>query len=221
MKNSLFEMKRKIGYAFFPARCPFCDCVIKPSENLCQTCAETVFPEETSVRIREDSSRGLIFLYPYDGRPKEAVRRLKFEGRKDLAVPLARLLGEQVQKSGIDFDLIVPVPMSRRKLRQRGYNQAQVLGEELARLSGIPWRNCLVHKDTKNDQHQLSARERSYWAERTYFGKGEENCRGKRILLIDDVYTTGSTIRACTKCLNEAGAACVFAAVLCKTERKN
>jgi competence protein ComFC len=221
MKTIWLKLGRKIGYAFFPARCPFCDRVIEPSQNTCESCAETVLPFKLEDNVWEKGTGGLIFLYPYEERPKEAVKRLKFEGRKDLAVPLARLMWAQIQKSGLIFDVIVPVPMSRKKLRKRGYNQAQVLAQEISRLSGIPLTNCLGHREMDTEQHHLSQKERRYWAKRTYFVSDKASCSDKRVLLIDDVYTTGSTVNACEKCLKTAGASSVAAAVLCKTERKN
>lgn len=221
MKDFFLKLKRQIGYAFFPARCPFCDCVIHSGETVCRTCRETVRPLERGIRLRDDKTGGLIFLYQYTGQPKTAVSRFKFQGRKDLARPLSRLLWEQIEKCGLDFDLIVPVPMSSQKRRRRGYNQAQLLAEGLSELTGVPWKNCLLQRDTEFFQHQLSAKERRYWAERTYSAADPNSCFGRKILLVDDVYTTGSTARACENCLRNAGAVCVITAVLCKTERKN
>jgi len=111
-------------------------------------------------------------------------------------------------------DLIVPVPVHRTKLRMRGFNQAAFLAEKLGDYTGIPVRQKLVLKIRKTkSQKKLSAVQRRKNLEEAFLVN--EDVLGKRILVVDDVYTTGSTIDAMASCLKKKGASAVYFLTVC------
>ena len=101
-------------------------------------------------------------------------------------------------------DMLVPVPLSRRKLMERGYNQALMIAQGMAEQSGLPVREILSRHDRLKNQASLGADERRDNAEDIYEAHIAEADRGKHILLVDDVMTTGATLIACTRALLKA-----------------
>jgi len=120
-------------------------------------------------------------------------------------------------RGDLDFDAVVPVPMHRAKVRRRGYNQAELLARALALRIGVPCETNLLTKTRDLDaQSKLPRVERSENVRGAFLAS--PRVKSRRILLIDDVCTTGATIRACAGELVRAGAARVAAAVVAKTE---
>jgi ComF family protein len=139
-----------------------------------------------------------------------AILLLKYGNMVPLGVWFARNLVGLVQSQGLSFDLdiVVPVPLDQGRRRERGYNQAELIAKPLARLLGIPFRSCLLVR-TRPRPNQLRLTRRERWetvrgAYATLKGAAVDNLR---VLLVDDVFTTGATLDACSRALKEAGAA--------------
>jgi len=140
---------------------------------------------------------------------REAIHALKFKGRRAMAAPLGDLLVETAARHLGDrrVDLLVPVPLHRRRERERGFNQADLLARRVAAAWGVPvGHRVLVRRAATAPQTELTARER--WANvRAAFAVARpEAVRGRHVLLMDDLVTTGATARACARCLVRAGA---------------
>ena len=140
---------------------------------------------------------------------REAIHALKFKGRRAMAAPLGDLLIETVARHLGDrpVDLLLPVPLHRRRERERGFNQADLLARRLGAAWGMPvGRRVVVRRAATAPQTQLTARER--WANvRDAFTVARPDAvRGRHVLLVDDLMTTGATARACARCLTRAGA---------------
>lgn len=146
----------------------------------------------------------------YEGTAREMVHRLKYQGKKDISISMASMMYEVVKKSNIKFDVIVSVPIHKNRVKKRGYNQAGVISRELSNILGISYMDILKRiKDTKS-QVLFNGGERWYNVMDAF------NCTsslaGKKVLLVDDVVTTGATASFCSKALREAGA-CFIAVV--------
>lgn len=133
-----------------------------------------------------------------------------------LARPLSEVLAGYLEGSRIEFDILVPVPLHPKRLRRRGYNQSALLAENLGQLIGaLVAKDVLLQRRNIPSQTQLSGKERR----RNVIGAFEcrdRKLRGKRVLLIDDVCTTGATLDACAVTLKEAGAAAVWGLTLAR-----
>ena len=139
--------------------------------------------------------------YPYTAQARRLVISLKYHRMRRAAVPLARAMA--MLPCG-EAELLVPVPTTRKRRHARGYNQAQVLCELFARETGMPMADALRRTDERAAQTKLSG-----WLRRrnlTGVMTADERVRGRHILLIDDVYTTGSTAAEAARALGEAGA---------------
>lgn len=154
----------------------------------------------------------------YEGALRALIQRFKYDGYRPLAKPLGRFLEQAVERlSEQSLDLVVPVPLHRKRQRRRGFNQAELLAVEVARVRRIPLavKDCVRVRDTP-PQTGLRAAERRKNVAGAFDVPHPERVRGRRVLLVDDVLTTGATASACAQALREAGAKGVWVATLAR-----
>lgn len=209
----------------FPARCPACDKPAPFTELICPACKEK-FVKVGAPRClkcgkhigdeREEYCKGcrLIMhqfeqgrgLFTYQSMAR-SMYRFKYAGRREYA----RFYGEQIVKNlgkviwGWKPDALVPVPVHAARKWERGYNQAEILAKEIGKKMGIPVKPCLLKRVKKTlPQKLLDDRGRQNNLKRA-FKINENDVKLKKVVLIDDIYTTGSTIDACAFVLKKAG----------------
>ncbi len=200
--------------------CPACAKALPRSRTpWCQKCGRSLAGLGAGIVRCADCSRNRVFFdqaispCPYEGSAKELVVALKYQGRLSVAPFLGGLLAETVrQRLGSDpADAVVPVPLHSTRLRERTFNQAQVLGQELARRLNLPcWKHLLVRRNATPPQTDLPREERLRNVAEAFAIQPNPFLRSMRILLVDDVLTTGATASACAKLLKTAGAASVI-----------
>jgi ComF family protein len=155
-------------------------------------------------------------VFVYGGPILDAVHRLKYEGRTELARPLGRRLASAARPHGGRFDLVVPVALHPRRLRARGFNQSALLAAPVARAVGAAFApRCLRRLRETTPQVELGSTEREGNVRGAFAARGVME---KSILLVDDVRTTGSTLRAAADALRRAGASRVASLVLAVAE---
>ena len=158
----------------------------------------------------------------YEGPIRDLIHSFKYNQRTHLGYPLALLSLEGVSALSADHKphLIIPVPLHRSRLRQRGFNQAVLLGRVLSRRLSLPMMmDALVRTRPTEPQIELSAAERRVNVKGAFSVARPDHVAGKRILLLDDVMTTGSTMNECAKELKKAGAKMVIAVTIARTAR--
>ena len=149
----------------------------------------------------------------------DLVHRFKYGKRVRLRRPLALLLEEQLAPfvREAEPDLLVPVPLHVQRLRWRGFNQAVLMGDLLADRWGIPLcRDALRRRRPTGEQATLDALARERNVRGAFEVARPDQVRGRRILLLDDVYTTGSTARECARVLRKGGSGEVFVATVAR-----
>ncbi len=213
----------------YPNRCPCCDDFIQASCRICDQCArETAlspddychFCGKIPCRCKKHKwhyDRAVVCSAYRDGAVK-GILHLKTSTNQNFAYHAARVLASALQEDELaaTIDCVVPVPMHRSKQRSRGYNQAALIGKEIARILDLPYREDLLFKEESDiEQHTLSAQERERHLE--HFGIHPISLDGMRILLCDDVLTTGSTMNRCAALLKQQGASFVIAAAAATT----
>lgn len=153
---------------------------------------------------------GVLACFAMEGAIREAVHDLKYRGVLVLAPVMARHLARRARSSGIAFDAIMPVPLHPKRLRERGYNQAHVLAAETAKDLGLPLRTDALrrirHSPPLANTEGLDDRRSA--VRNAFAASGRVD--GLRVLLIDDVCTTGATLDACAQPLIMAGALSVW-----------
>jgi ComF family protein len=157
----------------------------------------------------------------FDGPVRELIHQLKYNGRVQLCRPLGLLTRQQLGAfaEAASADLIIPVPLHLKRLRQRGFNQAVLLGEILARQWRLPIsRRNLQRIRWTEPQINLSAAERVANVRGAFAVSAPTLLKGKRIILVDDVYTTGSTVAECARVLFRAEAEEVCVVTVARAE---
>ncbi|MFO8101275.1 MAG: ComF family protein [Dehalococcoidia bacterium] len=157
---------------------------------------------------------GIRSIFLHEKLARDAIHTLKYNNLKSLAGPLANFMARYLQSNPLPADVLVPVPMHSKRLRRRGYNQAQLLAKELGKLMGLPLSSTsLVRVTNTTSQVALKAQGRQANVAGAFSCK-DNDLAGKRVLLIDDVCTTGATLNACAISLKAAGAASVWGLTL-------
>ena len=172
--------------------------------NICNSCAKF-----ESVMV------SCIACYGYSGLGKDLIMDLKYNRKTYLGVHLAEMMSDLINTTIIDdIDLITTVPLHKKRLLARGFNQMDLVGQPLSQLLEISYQNNAITRlrntprlKTLDRQDRKSTIDQLFEANRIFVV-------GKRVLLIDDIFTTGSTMNACAKALLDAGALTVYGAVL-------
>lgn len=203
----------------FPSRCLICkkiskdvicdECLSKISiieGPVCKICGIPVDKEDVCYKCKVSPphfSKARSYAL-YDGVIRTAIIRFKFEKKKNLGVSLGKILGRFMLELAWDIDFIVPIPLSKERLRYRGFNQSEVLALEVSKMLNIPMSSGLIRiKDTKPSV-ELNVEERLSNINKAFL-LTDNNLKNKRILLLDDVYTTGATTNEASKTLLERG----------------
>lgn len=213
----------------FPGRCPVCAQLVEwPLRGpLCECCWEslprhrgepcacgTILPDPGSGpcgRCRRGLSPYQLgaSLGPYEGALKTLIQELKFKGRRRVSGRLAELLWADPRVRALfdDGPVVVPVPLHPRRRRQRGYNQAELLAAALARQAGLVIQaDALARRKETLPQTGLTAAGRRRNVAGAFLVRRRARIHGRTVVLVDDVYTTGATSRACAAALRQAGA---------------
>ena len=158
---------------------------------------------------------GVRAPFAFDGLVRQAVHQLKYRNIRALAGTFAVFLKDCLDKHVINADVLVPVPLHPRRLRERGYNQSALLARELGRLSGLPViENSLVRLMHTPPQAQSSGVDERRRNIAGAFKCLDDRFQGKRVLLIDDVATSGSTLNTCAVELKACGVVSVWGLVI-------
>jgi len=200
--------------------CPSCRASLAPNPPPhCQKCAAPIEGGHLCHRCREAEHYldGVYSPYLFEGTIRECVHRLKYRHLRGLAGPLAELLAESLKDKALPGDTLVPVPLHPGRERYRGYNQSALLARELGQATGLPVaEKVLLRVKASGSQARASGLEERRRNVEGAFACSAAGVAGKRILLLDDVCTTGATLEAAARALKEGGAASVWGLTLAK-----
>ena len=216
---------------FFPRRCVGCgktgeflcvDCVRKLPRLLPPFCERCGKPESTGRLCStcwgaHTAIDGIRSPFRFDGVVRQAVHELKYRKLKALSGCLAQLLAEYLQANDIPGEVLVPVPLHSRRLRERGYNQSALLASNLGKFVSLQVvENCLFRAKGGLPQARTTNVEDRRSNVAGAFACKDEQLRGSRVLLIDDVCTSGATLEACALALKSAGVLSVWGLTLAR-----
>ena len=235
----LGEIRDALASLVFPAPCRICEATLDTASRIpiCRECLESLQPIsppvcQTCGRPFVSALAGLVrqplcqlcrrgvYAFDcarsygiYDAAMVRAIVLLKYQAVTPLGGWFAARLAELVerQRDSLAADVVVPVPLHATRLRERGYNQAELIARPLAKRLGLPFRSyLLVRTRPRPDNLKLTRRERWHTVRGAYATREGTRVDKLRVLLVDDVFTSGATLDACARALRQAGAARVL-----------
>jgi ComF family protein len=216
---------------FYPRCCVACEqSLVKGEEILCTRCLsqlpKTAYHRliENPVHVRLAGRLPLHFAAAFlkfrkGGLVQSLLHQLKYNNRPEIGVAMGHLYGAELIESGMDksFDLIVPVPLHESRMRKRGYNQSAKFAEGLSEALNVQWEESISLRLTATKTQTKKGRADRWSNVKHAFAVGASGkVSGKRILLVDDVITTGATLEACGQHLIESG--CASLSIACIAE---
>ncbi len=217
--KALFQLCEHFFSLFFPRLCLACQQQAPPSEHfICIRCQfflpktnfhlepENSFTEKFWGRVKLQAGAAL-YHFTKGGRTQALIHQLKYKGKTKLGYKLGELYGRHLLQSPVfsTVDLIVPVPLHPKKKRLRGFNQSELIVHGLSDTMQKPWTSdILIRKEMTATQTQKNRMDRFENVRQAFHLVDQAAIRGKHILLVDDVLTTGATLEACALVLQEA-----------------
>lgn len=190
----------------FPPRCTGCG---KVDYRWCLTCQQTL--EETPVVIYQEQVSEQLQVATtalHSGIIQHAIHALKYENMRQMTHPLGKRMADVLETLNWRIDTIAPVPLHTTRFAERGYNQAKELGDRIASLTSIPCIDVVLRQRATRSQVTLNREERLMNMQEAFLANTthDDHIRGKTILIVDDVFTTGATLSEVSKALLDAGA---------------
>jgi ComF family protein len=221
LNNSSFtEVLSDFASLFFPKYCRGCqEALVKGEELICTNCLlelprsryhlEQENPFYNRLRGRIPVSNVMtLFKFVKSSRVQHLLHALKYKNQPELGNALGRMYGHDLLEAGYKekFDLIIPVPLHPSKKRRRGYNQSEEFGKGLSAILEIPCSDDYIKRLVKTETQTKKTRlNRWQNVSEVFLVTKPEKIQGHRVLLVDDVVTTGATLEACGKMLLDAG----------------
>ncbi len=206
---------------FYPPKCALCTRLLKDEEtHICGHCRRSV------ERMEKPVKRGSFFeechsLYYYENEVAEAIKRFKFRGRENYAACFGSLMAMELLRRNVEFDYITWAPVSRRRRRKRGYDQAELLAKQIARELQVPWGRALIKvRDNPPQSSRKDTAARQGNVVNAYRAVNVEQWKDKRVLVVDDVITSGATLSECCRILKTVGANSLVCASFAATKKQ-
>jgi Predicted amidophosphoribosyltransferases len=198
----------KILDVIFPNVCGICDEIC--SLSICNKCRKEIDKfRRNKIKHYKDKSYELhIFIFKYDGVIRDRLLKYKFNGKSYLYKMFSNSILENKKICDIikQNDGIISVPIHKKRLFERGYNQSELISKEISKRLGIEdFSECLIKNRNTKSQSELSKSERKTNIIGVYSVIDNNNLYNRDIVLVDDIYTTGSTVQECSKILKQNG----------------
>ena len=210
----LRELWDALIYFLFPPRCPVCREIVDEQYRLCAECEKKVLRLDFYDRPPAPINSVMRVTKYRDG-SRELLRKLKFDNNLRVVPAMKKILDgvsnrAEILKllSGVDF--AVPVPLHAKRFSERGFNQTELIFGEWLTKKNIPLKNLLIRTQSTPKLYSLGKSEREKVLSGVFAAIEPIDLRGKKILIIDDIFTTGTTVKECAKVLKSLGAEKIF-----------
>lgn len=205
----------------FSERCPYCGELVEPFEIACGKCYDEIRRKHLPIR---SGARGYrcVSTFAYDGKVRRMILLIKYHNRVQFIPQVAELLAGDIRKTYGDnaFDLITYVPMHRKDFTERDYNQSELLAKALSELLSVPCREALMKVKRTKKQHTLKYAERKTNLSGAFQLIEKDLVKGQRILIVDDIITSGYTLGNCCKVLSRGKPELICCATIASAHEK-
>jgi len=172
-------------------------------------------------RQRETDIDGIRSVFILDDVTREAIHQMKYRSVRSLSPYLAGFLADYIESNHLYGEMLLPVPLHPRRLRQRGYNQSGLLAREVGRRTGLPvTEDCLIRVRQVQPQVRAADLQERRRNVADAFVCMDDRTRGKKVIVVDDVCTSGATLEACATALKHRGAASVWGLTLAREKHR-
>jgi ComF family protein len=208
---------------FLPRFCPGCNKKLLPDENpVCIECLSSILITD-EIRLENEYERNFSsskiikdfysrFVFETDKTLQQIIHALKYSQRFKIGIYLGNILADGIKSKQWQLDLIIPVPIHHLKKAERGYNQSDYIAKGLSSSLNIPYSTKSIKRTRFTEsQTKLNMNERAVNVANAFKVKGIGRIKGKNILIVDDIITTGATIQECGRALVNGGAKTVYA----------
>lgn len=216
MLNAIYEA---VIQFLFPPRCPSCRAYVEKDGQWCESCLSEILRNKNlayDAEVRRYISP-IVAIGKYDKGLKDLIHELKYQN-DFAALPyiytVLDRLDDEWQQFFADFDYVIPVPLHAEKLKRRGFNQVDRIFSPWAKAHGLHYADILIRTKKTKSQYSLNPSERSINLHAAFALKKDISVANAKCLLLDDIFTTGSTLKNCAKVLKEHGARSVSGLVL-------
>ena len=216
MLNAIYEA---VIQFLFPPRCPSCRAYVEKDGQWCESCLSEILRNKNlayDAEVRRYISP-IVAIGKYDKGLKDLIHELKYQN-DFAALPyiytVLDRLDDEWQQFFADFDYVIPVPLHAEKLKRRGFNQVDRIFSPWAKAHGLHYADILIRTKKTKSQYSLNPSERSINLHAAFALKKDISVVNAKCLLLDDIFTTGSTLKNCAKVLKEHGAHSVSGLVL-------
>lgn len=221
-------MLQNLLRTLYPDKCPFCKEVLKSGERVCTSCSLPFVSPQVDVKKYSAHNDCFDFAYSvfyYEPIVQKAILQYKYYAEGSKYMPAGRVFagymkGLLLQKVKPNYHLVGFVPMAKKDLKKRKYNQAEHLARTLSKELNLHCEELLLKTKQNQTQHDLPASERLENVKDVYALNPKHNIQGKTILLVDDILTTGATLNECSRVLKQQGAKRVDIITLAVTRPK-
>jgi len=202
----------------FPPRCPVCREIVDERYQLCQSCAEKILRLDFSPEVPPPIKKVLRVARYREGL-QPLLHKLKFENNLNVLPALKKILDdvsscEEMLKFLDGINLAVPVPLHVERFKERGFNQTEKIFEDFLVKKNIPLKQILIRRVATPKLYKFGKAERQEILRGVFAAKEIIDLRGKKILIVDDIFTTGTTVSECAKVLKQLGAEKIFVLAL-------
>lgn len=196
--------------------------IIYPPEEKCIICDESGFIGicpycKSNIKVSNINDSGNISYGFYGGALKKLILEFKYSGNFIAGDILSKFLLEIINKENINGDIICYVPMTKKSIKKRGFNQCKVIANNISFYTNIEVSNCIKKVKDTREQKTLSKEERNINVKGVFAISNDSDIKGKNVILIDDVMTTGATVNECKNILKKSGANKIFILTIAKS----
>ena len=207
-------IKTTLIYLIFPPLCPVCKEIVDERGEFCPDCIKKIWFMHFEKNFPEILDR-VFCLTKYHGGTQNLLHKLKFEKKLSALLPIKKILSmvaddENLKKFIAQADFAVFVPLHEKRFKERGYNQTDLIFRDFLTEKNLPIENFLIRKKSTPKLYKFDFPERKKFLEDAFEVVEGANLNGKKILLLDDIFTTGATASECARVLKNHGAEKVF-----------